>query len=158
MWRGRSAHAGLGGCRREQLEQHGAVNRLGQVMIEASLVCAVLIFLLPIAGYSDESRLPRRRVIANVAGHIVAVHARQPDVEHDEFGMERRSFLQRAGPIKGDPDLVAGQRRASSSSSRQPGDSRPRSGFGARRMVLLHEPADWLLNPRRSLDRVPAAG
>ena len=65
------------------------IDRLDEVVIEPGVARALDSLWLPIARQSNQKQVPEARVTPQAPGYLVAVHARQTDVEEDHFRVER---------------------------------------------------------------------
>ncbi len=71
----------------DQSAQHFEIGRLREVVVEAGVVRATAVVVLPVAGQRHEQHHPAKTLLPNRAGHFIAVHSRQADVEQDDFRM-----------------------------------------------------------------------
>ena len=91
----------------EQFVQALGVHRLDQVVVEARLAGAAQVVLLAVAGQGHQQGPIRALQLPEPPGHLVAVHARQPDVEEDHVGRVGDRRLERGRAVVGELGLVA---------------------------------------------------
>src|SRR6188474_239695 len=92
--------------RRELAEHHG----LDEVTVEARVLRALAIVGLAPAGDRDDRNLAGPRRGAQPPTDLVAVQARQAEIEQHRVGTERVGAVERLGPGVRDVGFVAGER------------------------------------------------
>ena len=79
--------------------------------VAARLAGALLVFLAPVAGQGDDPHGVAPRLFPQPAGHLVAVHPRQADVEQDEAGESAVGRPEGGRPVVDGADFVSQQRQ-----------------------------------------------
>ena len=92
---------------RQQRFEHRRIDGFYQMAVEARQAGAVAIFVLAVAGHGDEHGTLELGAGAEAGGDLVAVHARQPDVEEQDFGVKLASGPLRLSAWSGETRIVA---------------------------------------------------
>ena len=92
---------------RQCVQQRVQIDRLDQMVVEASLTAPLAVDVLTISGRRDDEDVGKPWQFANGARGLVAVHARQSDVEHDGVWLERGRSFNRVAAVEREPHLVS---------------------------------------------------
>ncbi len=90
----------------QQGPQRAHLDRFDQMSVEARSFGLTLVFSLPPARLGHQQHAGQMRHFADLPRDLVAVHARQTDIEQDRLRAEGLALGQSLGPIMGDAHLV----------------------------------------------------
>src|SRR3989449_6197261 len=92
--------------RSEEILQHVHVRGLHEVVVEPGLERAALVLLAPVARQGDEEDPAEARLLPQLPGELVPVHAREPEVGEHDIGRERRRRPEGGESVEGHLHLV----------------------------------------------------
>jgi hypothetical protein len=75
-------------------------------MVKTGRLGLTAVLLVPITRHGDQHGLIHVKLRPQAAGDLIAIHARQADVEQDQLGPEDASRLQRGRAVERDPRLM----------------------------------------------------
>ena len=91
----------------EQLAKPRPADGLDQVVVEPGVPRACQVLLLAVSREGDQHGPGPSEPLAELAGHLVTVHAREADVQQDHVEAVNRGRLDGRGTVVGDGYLVA---------------------------------------------------
>ncbi len=91
----------------EQLTKGPGFYRLDQMGVEPGRSGALAVLILAVAGQCHDEHPATPRFLPQLPGDLIAIHARQANVQERDIGPKRLSHLERRRPVMGYLDLVS---------------------------------------------------